>query len=234
LGQSLGINVLSATTKVCTLNCLYCQYGFTNTKNINFNQKNLYLPVEYVFRCLEIRLKNDTIQPDYITFSGNGEATLHPEFSDLVAGVTALRNRYRPITKTAILSNGTQLIQQNIRDAIDKLDVKIIKFDSADYGLFKRYNRPVFSFNLEQFIEVLTAMKNTTLQALFTGGTAGNVYPEHLNIWIKTVQRIRPIVVQIYSLDRGYQSQAIIKLRKEDLQPVVDQLVLSGIPARAY
>jgi len=179
-------------------------------------------------------LKNDSIKPDYITFSGNGEATLHPEFSTLVEKVIALRDELSPTARTAILSNGTQLILPEIRSAIDKLDVKIIKLDSANHQVYARYNRPLFPVNTGQLVETLMAIKNLTVQALFCRGPAGNFSQSHLYAWINTIQKIRPVMVQIYSLDRGYQSKKIIKLNKSDLQPLAESLILCGIPAQVF
>ncbi len=234
LGKSLGINVLAANTKVCTLNCLYCQYGYTRIKATEINHKTNFFSAEAIIQGLESRLKNGNLKPDYLTFSGNGEATLHPDFSYLVNAVITLRNNYIPTAKTAILSNGTQIRQQQIQLALDKLDLKIIKLDCAEIEFYEHYNRPIIPFNLQQMISMLTIMKNTTLQALFTGGRSGNFTPDHIKTWIRTIKIIRPTMVQLYSLDRGYSSRHITKLNGDHLQPLVEELVQAGIPAQWY
>ena len=234
LGKSLGINVLAANTKICSLNCLYCQYGYTRIKVRKINQLTNFFPVESIIQGLESRLKDDLCRPDYLTFSGNGEATLHPDFPDLVSAVITLRNKYCLAAKTAILSNGTQIGQTHVQTAIHKLDLKIIKLDCAEPKLYAHYNRPIIPFNLQQLIHLLASMKDITVQALFTSGRSGNFSRDHLKTWIRAIIFIHPVMVQIYSLDRGYPSKHITKLSADDLQPLVDELAQSGITARRY
>ena len=234
LGKSLGINVLAANTKICSLNCLYCQYGYTRIKVRKINQLTNFFPVESIIQGLESRLKDDLCRPDYLTFSGNGEATLHPDFPDLVSAVITLRNKYCPAARTAILSNGTRIGQPHIQVAFDEIDLKIIKLDCAAEDLYRHYNRPIIPFNLQQMVALLATMKNITVQALFTAGRSGNFSRDHLKIWIRTIIFIRPLMVQIYSLDRGYPSKHITKLNAEDLQPLVDELAQYGITAQRY
>ncbi len=234
LGKSLGINVLTANTKICSLNCLYCQYGYTRIKVEKINQITNFFSIESIIQGLESRLSNDPCRLDYLTFSGNGEATLHPDFPDLVNAVINLRNKYCPAARTAILSNGTRIGQPHIQAALDKLDLKIIKLDCAAEDLYRQYNRPIIPFNLRQMIHLLATMKNITIQALFTAGRSGNFSPDHLKTWIRSIIFIRPLMVQIYSLDRGYPSKQITKLSGDDLQPLVDELAQSGITAQRY
>ena len=215
LGRSLGINVLSSEIKICFLNCLYCQYGhITVHQEELFNESN-FLPVAKIVEAVKAGLSNQYPLPDYITFSGNGEATLHPAFPYLVDAVIKLRDQYCPQTKTAILSNGTQVLQKPVRDAINKLDQKIVKLDCAEIGLFIRYNRPVIKFDFEKMIAIFQTMPNLLIQSLFTGGLGGNYYSEHLEIWLKTIAYLKPVMVQIYSLDRGYQSDKITSLTRD-------------------
>jgi wyosine [tRNA(Phe)-imidazoG37] synthetase (radical SAM superfamily) len=234
LGKSLGINVLAAKSKICTLNCLYCQYGYTRIADTEIHHPTNFYPAQFIIHALESRLKSGELRPDYLTFSGNGEATLHPDFFELVGAVIALRDKYIPAARTAILSNGTQIGQKLIQVALDKLDLRIIKLDCAETGLYKCYNRPLTPFDLTQLIAILSTMKNIIIQALFTGGRSGNFFPEHNKMWIETVKSIRPLMVQIYSLDRGYPSRQIVKLTKNLLQSLMDELMNACIPAQVY
>ena len=234
LGKSLGINLLTASTKVCTLNCLYCQYGYTAIKPDMLTQPANFFPAGMIRDGLEEILKNGSCRPDYLTFSGNGEATLHPDFPDLVKAVKSLRDGYCPDARTAILSNGTQIGQPQIQAAFTELVNIIIKLDCAETVLYRHYNRPVIPVNLKRMISILAGLPNITIQALFTAGKGGNFSGAHLKTWIRTIQVIRPVMVQLYSLDRGYSSKHITKLSADDLQPLADELLRSGIPARRY
>ena len=173
LGVSLGLNILPTKTKVCSFDCLYCQYGWTEDFNDNTLIKVLPSKAE-ILEALESQLKEMNYEPDYITFSGNGEATLHPEFGAIVDGVIELRNKYTPHAKTTILSNSTQLFKTEVREALAKLDERIMKLDAGYEEMLKQYNRPAKYVYLDVITDVLTEMKDITIQTLFTSGPMGN------------------------------------------------------------
>ena len=89
LGRSLGINLLPAKRKVCSFDCVYCQYGYTHDLNLHPMRAELPKPPE-VFEAVEAALKKPRSM-DYLTFSGNGEPTIHPDFPEIVRGVKATR-----------------------------------------------------------------------------------------------------------------------------------------------
>ncbi|MFQ5825374.1 MAG: radical SAM protein, partial [bacterium] len=117
LGNSLGINLLSTEKKICTFNCVYCQYSWTKIHSLKIENKVLLPRVPEVLKAVETALRTIHPKPAYITFSGNGEPTLHPDFTEIVDGVIQLRNRFAPCSNTAILTNSTQAIHGNIRKA---------------------------------------------------------------------------------------------------------------------
>ena len=83
LGTSLGVNLMPRDGKVCTFDCLYCEAGF----NAQGPGKAGIPAREEVKRLLEEKLAamhaaGDPL--DVITFSGNGEPTLHPEFDGVI------------------------------------------------------------------------------------------------------------------------------------------------------
>jgi wyosine [tRNA(Phe)-imidazoG37] synthetase (radical SAM superfamily) len=234
LGKSLGINLLSVNTKVCSFDCLYCQYGFTQTKCDDTKQTSYYPTINEVEQALEESLAKIDILPDYITFSGNGEATLHPQFVHLVDRVLKFRNRHAPRARTAILSNSTEISDPQIRKAIMKLDDKIMKLDCGTEEVLQRYNRPRCPTSLAEIINNLGELKGITLQALFTKGKHGNYFYAHINDWLKVVARIRPTAVQIYSLARGTAAFGLLPVDKNDLAIIAHKLNKSNIIATVY
>ena len=216
LGISLGLNILPTKKKICSFDCLYCQYGWTE----EFDDDTLrqVLPSrEEIREELEDYLKKMDYEPDYITFSGNGEATLHPDFSAIVDDVNELRNKYTPHAKTTILSNSTQMFIPEVREALAKLDEIIMKLDAGDEDTFRSYNRPRKYVNLEIITDELSKMKKVTIQTLFTLGDAGNYKDDNLIAWLERVKKIKPVFVQLYSLDRSYPSESIEPVSKEQL-----------------
>ena len=108
LGVSLGINLTPDDGKICTFDCLYCEAGF----NAQGPGTTGFPPRERVARLLESRLKNMKAagEPlDVITFSGNGEPTLHPDFKGVIEDTIRIRNEYYPDAKVSVLSNSTRL-----------------------------------------------------------------------------------------------------------------------------
>jgi wyosine [tRNA(Phe)-imidazoG37] synthetase (radical SAM superfamily) len=220
LGSSLGINVLPIERKVCTLNCLYCQYGWT----LPDRQQVIFPEVDQVAAELEKALRKFHKPLDYITFSGNGEPTLHPDFPEIVQIVIQLRDRLMPETRTAILSNSTRVNYPEIRNAIEQLDLRIMKLDAGNEKVFSEYNGALPGVHFSRIIRGLELLQDVTIQALFTGGPRGNYQNENLRDWIDVLFQIKPLSVQVYSLDRASPSRDIQRLNHVDLQQVVQLL----------
>ncbi|GAB4375703.1 MAG: radical SAM protein [Calditrichia bacterium] len=234
LGLSLGINVLPTRQKVCSLNCLYCQYGWTKFHTRLLTQREFLPTVPEILRAVEESLQMVYPQPAYITFSGNGEPTLHPNFPELVAGVIRLRDRYAPSARTAVLSNSTRIDDARIRDAIEQLDMRIMKLDCGNGVCFQSFNRPAPGINFETIVHWLMAMRGITIQSLFTGGPQGNYSPDNIRDWINIVKEISPRAVQIYTLDRGYPAKSITPATPEMLKHLKKRLQSEGIEGEVY
>ena len=126
LGVSLGVNLMPTTAKLCTFDCVYCECGW------NQPVSHPQLPTrEQVRDALEYQLSTLDVQPDVITFSGNGEPTLHPDFLGSIQDTCALRDQYCPNAKVSVLSNSTQLGRKDVVEALLLCDNRILKLDSA-------------------------------------------------------------------------------------------------------
>ena len=126
LGISLGINLMPTDHKICTFDCVYCECGF------NSPCEHPHLPTyEEYMEALETALQHIEATPDVLTFSGNGEPTLHPDFLPIMQQTCQLRNQYCPQAKIAVLSNSTQLDRPDVREALQLADNRILKLDSA-------------------------------------------------------------------------------------------------------
>ena len=231
LGKSLGIN-LSPSVKVCSFDCVYCQYGRAGAKH--FLPSDLYglaLP-EQVIKALADKLKSG-IKCDYITFSGNGEATLHPQFKAIVRMVKNLRDRLSPDSKLALLSNGSTLAWELVLEALEWLDLPIIKLDAGDQETFQRINRPHSLVKFEDLISNLKKTKGITIQTMLTEGIVENSSEDSLKSWLAKIKEVRPRAVQVYSLARPAE-EGLRPVQKKKLDWVVARLKESGIGAEAY
>ena len=234
LGRSLGVNIVSTKIKTCTFNCVYCQYGLGRVPDENMEDINWYPNTQQIIDVLEQVLPILSPRPAYITFSGNGEPTLHPEFPILVDRVKKVRDKYAADSQVALLSNSSTVMRKYIRNTLERLDKPIMKLDCGNEAMFKRYNQPLENVLFNEIVDGLKKVDNLTIQALFSNGSGGNFTPDHLNDWIKLIKDISPNAVQIYTLARSYPSSLISPLSVEQLKLIGDQVVGQGINAEVY
>jgi wyosine [tRNA(Phe)-imidazoG37] synthetase (radical SAM superfamily) len=231
LGHSLGINLLAPGQKNCTLDCAYCQYGWTRRAPAPGDA----LPTAaQVLDAVEAALVERAVTPAFLTFSGNGEPTSHPDFRAIVAGVRRLRDRWLPTAKLAVLSNSTLVDREETRQALDLLDVRIMKLDAGTEELFQRYARPTIPVTLAAVTAGLARLRDVTLQALFTGGAGGNAAPDHVAAWIDRVVALAPVTVQLYSLDRDWPARDVVPLSRRQLDDIAAGLRGAGCRATVY
>ena len=232
LGRSLGINVLPAGHKVCTFDCQYCQYGWTRPDCLA--TADGFPTVATVLAEIEAALARLPDSPSFLTFSGNGEPTLHPDFPRLVDGVIALRDRVAPSARTAILSNSTRVGDPAVRAALRRLDARIMKLDAGRQATLDAFNQPLEPLGIDELVEGLGDLGEVTIQALFAGGPAGNHNPEHVAAWLACVERIRPVTVQVYTLDRDVPSRHLAPVPRAELEAIATTLKTRGIAAIAF
>ena len=234
LGRSLGINLLPLKLKICTFNCVYCQYGWTNVHGDQLPDASLWPGLSDIGATLESALRELPTPPSYLTFSGNGEPTLHPYFPEIVKEVIRLRNHYIPAAKLAILSNSSTVCRPPIRKALEELDVRIMKLDCGDEICFRKYNNPARGINLTDIVNGLMETCDVTIQSLFTAGEGGNSSVNHLRAWIEQIRKIEPVMVQLYTLDRGYPSDEIYPVSREHLEEIKHDLDAMNILSNVY
>jgi len=208
LGVSLGINLLPVKRKICNFNCIYCECGWTK----DIEKAVTKLPGrEEVYNALDKKLSEMKVKgqsPDVITYAGNGEPTLHPEFPGIIDDSITLRNNHFPKTKIAVLSNSTTINNPLIKAALLKVDMNILKLDSAIDATVKIHNQPRGDYNVEKVIEDLTAFNGKViiqtlfLRGLFNDIVIDNTTPAEISAWIAAIKRIKPSEVMIYTISR--------------------------------
>ena len=220
LGRSLGINILPFTLKVCSFNCLYCQYGATKYPGYTaggYLEPNLP-EIELIMGDIESALKRH-LDVDYITFTGNGEATVRPDFPEIVEFTVKMRDRYAKDVKTAILSNSSTVNIPSIRESLMLVDAPIMKLDAGDAKTFSILNGPVRGIDFEQIIRGLSKME-CIIQTLFVEGEVQNSQGEALGRWVEALEKLNPVQVQIYSLDRPHADPRIGPVNPERLEEI--------------
>ena len=217
LGVSLGINLLPTKIKICNFNCIYCECGWTKDIEKAVN----HLPSrEEVYKALEQKLKElnkKSLAIDVITYAGNGEPTLHNDFPGIIDDSILLRNKYFPGTKIAVLSNGTTLGNPLVKAALLKIDMNILKLDSAFDSTVKIHNQPRVDVKVEELIKNMISFNGKlSIQTLFIRGVykdkvIDNTTPVEINGWLKALERIRPSEVMIYTISRDTPKDAQLK-----------------------
>jgi wyosine [tRNA(Phe)-imidazoG37] synthetase (radical SAM superfamily) len=239
LGQSLGVNLLPEDYKLCSFNCVYCQYGWTPEPTVDVSHALKDLPrLDNVAIALEKALKTvrrKRQKLDAVTFSGNGEPTLHPDFPAMVETARSLRDKYLPHAQLAVLSNSSTATRPEICAALNRCDLRIMKLDAGSEEIIHQLNGPAPPFYLKDIVTALRDLKDVTLQSLFVQGRISNSDPDSVALWIESVREIRPLLVQIYTLDRVPADPRIWKVNRPTLEWIADQVRWSaGVKAEIY
>ena len=233
LGTSLGMEIMPLTNKLCTFDCVYCECGWNQPVH------KPVLPTRAEIReALEAKLQvlqQENVSLDVITFSGNGEPTLHPEFLGIIQDTCALRDRYCPSAKVSVLSNSTQLGRAEVVEALRLCDNRILKLDAATDTMMRRIDQPV-----NEQLTVATLMQwlkqfngDFTLQTCFLRGTHNgqildNTAPEELSAWYKAVEELRPKQVMIYVIDRKTPEEHLEKIPRDEMGRIAAPLIAKG------
>lgn len=234
LGVSLGINLLPVARKICNFNCIYCECGWTgNTIDGRIPSR------EEVYKALDDKLsemKKHGKAPDVITYAGNGEPTLHPDFPGIIDDSIELRNKYFPGAQIAVLSNATNLKRPGIKEALLKVDKNILKIDSAFDSTIQVHNRPLVKTDVRELIEDLTSFNGKVIvQTLFLRGMCDgeqidNTTEEEISAWLTAIETIKPEEVMIYTISRDTpQGSELEKVPLKELKEIASRVEKLGI-----
>jgi wyosine [tRNA(Phe)-imidazoG37] synthetase (radical SAM superfamily) len=226
LGRSLGINLLPADYKLCSFNCLYCQYGWTKSVTLMPGDRLKDLPTpDAVATALKNALAEFSRRDkaiDAISICGNGEPTLYQALGEVIAKIKKLRDHYQPDARTAILSNSSTVGDPAVRVALELLDLKIMKFDAGSEEMFRQLNHPAAPVYMGEIISGLKELKNIFLQACFVQGRVTNADPDSVAMWLEKLRQIHPLGVQVYTLDREPADKRIERVSATTLRWIAD------------
>ena len=240
LGVSLGVNLMPSDGKICSFDCLYCEAGY-NAQGAGKQGLPLTERVEHDLeaKLKEMKAKGEPL--DVITFSGNGEPTLHPDFPKIIDIVRRLRDEYYPDAKISVLTNSTRIFDPRVAEALKKVDNNILKLDSAveeTMQLIDRPNSP--GFTVDKLIDGLKQFSGTgiiqtmLLRGEHDGKRVDNTTPGEIDALIRAYKEIKPREVMIYSLDRSTPEEKLQKVSHEELSAIADRLRAEGIPVASF
>ena len=234
LGVSLGINLLPVDGKVCSFDCIYCECGLNRD-----GRTGSKLPTR---ECVKKELEETLLSmaatgkaPDVITFAGNGEPTLHPDFEGIIDDTICLRNKFFPKAKIAVLSNATMLHKREVFNALLQVDDAILKLDSISDRRIRQINAPNSpSFCSKELVEQLSRFNGKAIiQTMFLKGnlqgeSVDNTTDEEIKGWIDALKVIQPRQVMIYTIDRETPVKNLQKVTKEELEVIAEYARIQG------
>ncbi len=238
LGTSLGINVMPGDGKWCSFDCVYCECGLNRD-----HRTHTPLPTPEEIRSrLEQTLSDMKARgesPDVLTFSGNGEPTLHPQFHVIVDMVMELRDLYFPDAKVSVLSNSTQLHRPEVREALMKVDNALMKLDTVSPDYIRLVDRPTGHYDLDSIVGYLASMNgHPVIQTMFMKGSISDEQGRQVSVdncrdnyvlpYIETLKKIRPRQVMIYTLDREWPVAGLEKADHDTMDRIGRQIRMAG------
>ena len=229
LGSSLGVNILPTTGKLCNFDCVYCECGW----NRDGKSDGHFPDHELVEAALEdklSRVSKEGVPVDSITFSGNGEPTMHPDFAKIVDATLRLRDRYCPQAKVSVLSNATLAWREDVFEALSRIDNPIMKIDAGSDDLVRKINMPVGAYRLDRVVESLRRFNgNFVLQTMFlTSEEFDTAAPEALAGWMDIVRELKPREIMIYTIDRETPDKSLGKYTVQQMKALVQPLLDEG------
>ncbi|MBP5214163.1 MAG: radical SAM protein [Bacteroidales bacterium] len=234
LGISLGVNLLPANGKICSFDCLYCECGWNADHRGGRFPDAGEVVRELTEKLQEMSARGDKL--DVITFAGNGEPTMHPDFDKVIDRTIELRNAYYPEAKVSVLSNATQMDNPRVHAALLKVDNNILKIDGAFDATIRLINQPASAaYSIRRVVDGMKSFKGRLIvQTMFVRGEhngvrVDNTTPEEVAAWRDLMREIRPHQIMAYSLDRPTPEPNLTKVSREEMEQYVAPLVAEGM-----
>ncbi len=229
LGNSLGINLLPTNAKFCTFNCVYCECGW-NSKGVKIELPRL----GDIVPAMEKYFSENTQPLDVITFAGNGEPTINPDFPEIVAETVRLRDKYMPNVKISVLTNASNLKNDKVVAALKMIDEPILKVDTFIQSDFELINQPVSGLSVASIVDDIEKnFAKPIIQTMFMRGNINgeffdNTTSESLGLYYDTLKRLTPSLVMVYSIARETPLSGLQKVSPDELERIGNDIRALG------
>ena len=229
LGSSLGVNLLPSKGKLCNFDCVYCECGW-NKDGAGDRTFPSLTDIESALETKMSALAAEGGKVDSITFSGNGEPTMHPDFPEVIDITLRLRDRFFPDAKVSVLSNATLIGRKAVADALMRVDNPILKLDASTDELVRKINKPVGTYRLDEVVGNMKLFKGRfVLQTMFLKSPDFNTAePEALARWMDIVREVRPREIMVYTIDRETPDKSLEKYTVDEMRELVRPLIEEG------
>jgi len=229
LGNSLGINLLPTNAKFCTFNCVYCECGW-NSKGVKIELPRL----GDIVPAMEKYFSENTQPLDVITFAGNGEPTINPDFPEIVAETVRLRDKYMPNVKISVLTNASNLKNDRVVAALKMIDEPILKVDTFIQSDFELINQPVSGLSIASIVDdIAKNFAYPIIQTMFMRGNINgkffdNTTSESLSMYYYTLKRLKPSLVMVYSIARETPLLGLQNVASDELERIGNDIRALG------
>jgi wyosine [tRNA(Phe)-imidazoG37] synthetase (radical SAM superfamily) len=226
---------MPADGKICTFDCIYCECGL----NKDFRPKTRRPTREEVASALEQRLISmrdaEGCVPDVLTFAGNGEPTVHPDFPTIIDDTIRLRDIYCPQAKVSVLSNATRAHLPEVKAALMKVDNNILKLDTVDAAYIDLVDQPVGEYDVDRIVETMRQYRGKCIvQTMFmkgeyNGKNVDNTDEKYVGPWLEALKGIAPQQVMIYTIDRETPLSSLSKATPDELDAIAKRIEALGL-----
>ncbi|MBU0908009.1 MAG: radical SAM protein [Proteobacteria bacterium] len=219
LGLSLGIDLLPA--KICNFNCIYCEVGPTTILTC---ERKEYTPTREIIAEVDSFLATSgQAKPiDVFTITASGEPTLHSGLGEIINHLKA-----RTALPVAVLTNGSLLFREDVRQELEHADIVIPSLDSAGEESFRKINRPAQCVKLQEIIDGLCLFARNFrgelwLEILLSKGI--NDSAEDLAALRQALIDIKPAKIQLNTVVRPPLEEFANPLTETELEEISRQL----------
>ena len=226
LGLSLGVNLLPADGKVCSFDCIYCECGYNSERRPHHRFPTREAVREALSTTLQSMQREGRL-PDVLTFAGNGEPTLHPDFRSIIEDTIQLRNTFCPAARITVLSNAAEVLRPDVFEALKLVDNNCLKLDTVSQDYIRRVDRPVSPrYDIRQIVERMKDFHgHCIVQTLFLHGVhegqdVSNTADEYVVPWLEALREIAPQEVMVYTIDRQTPSPLLEKATPQELDDI--------------
>lgn len=229
LGSSLGVNLLPSKGKLCNFDCVYCECGW-NKDGAGDRTFPSLTDIESALETKMSALAAEGGKVDSITFSGNGEPTMHPDFPEVIDITLRLRDRFFPDAKVSVLSNATLIGRKAVADALMRVDNPILKLDASTDELVRKINKPVGTYRVDEVVGNMKLFQGRfVLQTMFLKSPDFNTAePEALARWMDIVREVGPREIMVYTIDRETPDKSLEKYTVDEMRELVRPLIEEG------
>jgi wyosine [tRNA(Phe)-imidazoG37] synthetase (radical SAM superfamily) len=135
----------------------------------------------------------------------------------------------------ALLSNATGLLRPEVREALTRLDLPILKLDAGTEETFRAINRPATGIDFAELVSLLVAQPRVYVQTVLLDGEPTNTTTGELEASCQLLRRIEPLEVHLHSIDRPVAHRSISLVPAGRLRELARWIgEHAGVPVRAF